>query len=258
MRTMFSSVSKSDCGERLGQLGLADAGRAEEDERADRPARVLDARARAQDHASATPLHRLVLADHALVQDLVEPQQLLALALDQPRHRDAGPARDDLGDLVLGDLLAQQRALRPRPSRAAPSRRASCCSSSRQLAVLELGDPVQVVGALGRLDLAAAPSRSARAGPAACSMLVLLGLPLRAQRVAPARGARPARGAAPRAAPRDAASFSFASAASSISSCMTRRGRPRRARAASSRSRCGSSRTPRRPGRSPCRAGSGR
>ena len=27
-------------------------------------------------------LHRLVLADHALVQDLVEAQQLLALALD--------------------------------------------------------------------------------------------------------------------------------------------------------------------------------
>ena len=31
-------------GERLGQLGLADAGGAEEDERPDRPARVLDAR----------------------------------------------------------------------------------------------------------------------------------------------------------------------------------------------------------------------
>ena len=54
--------------------------------------------------------HRLVLADHPLVQDLLQPQQLLALALDQAGHRDAGPARDDLGDLLLGDLLAQELA----------------------------------------------------------------------------------------------------------------------------------------------------
>ncbi len=56
--------------------------------------------ARAQ-HRVGDRLHRLVLADHALVQDLVEAQQLLALALDQPGDRDAGPARDDLGDLLL-------------------------------------------------------------------------------------------------------------------------------------------------------------
>ena len=58
-------------------------------------------------------LHGLVLADHALVQHLVEAQQLLALALHQPRDRDACPARDDLGDLVLGDLLAQQPDVPP-------------------------------------------------------------------------------------------------------------------------------------------------
>ena len=79
----------------------------EEDERADRPPRVLDPGARADDRVG-DELDRLVLADHALVQDLVEAQQLLALALHQARDRDAGPARDDLGDLVLGDLLAQQ------------------------------------------------------------------------------------------------------------------------------------------------------
>ena len=79
----------------------------EEDERADRPPRVLDPRAGADDRVGDQP-HGLVLADHALVQHLVEAQQLLALALHQPRDRDAGPARHDLGDLVLGDLLAQQ------------------------------------------------------------------------------------------------------------------------------------------------------
>ena len=101
----------------------------EEDERADRPPRVLDARAGA-DHRVGDEPHRLVLADDALVQHLVEAQQLLALALDQPRDRDAGPARDDLGDLVLGDLLAQQRVVALLLARGAPPRRCSWRSSS--------------------------------------------------------------------------------------------------------------------------------
>ena len=36
---------------------------------------------------------RFVLTDHPAVEDLVEPQELLALALDQTRDRDAGPLR---------------------------------------------------------------------------------------------------------------------------------------------------------------------
>jgi hypothetical protein len=40
-------VVEQELGERLGQLGLADAGRAQEHERADRPVRVLQAGARA-------------------------------------------------------------------------------------------------------------------------------------------------------------------------------------------------------------------
>src|SRR4029450_1748758 len=43
------------------------------------------------------------LADPPLVQDLVQLQQLLPFALLEPRHRDTGPRRDDLGDLVLSD-----------------------------------------------------------------------------------------------------------------------------------------------------------
>ena len=75
-------------GERLGELGLAHAGRAQEDERADRAARVLDARAGAQDGVGHA-LHGLVLADHPLVQHLVEVQELLALGLDELRDGDA-------------------------------------------------------------------------------------------------------------------------------------------------------------------------
>ena len=208
-------------GERLGQLGLADAGRAEEDERADRAARVLDARAGADDGVG-DQLHRLVLADDPAVQDLVEAQQLLALALDQAGDRDAGPLGDDVGDLVLGDLLAQQRGCPSRSSGRARSARCSSASSSGSLAVLELGGAVEVVVALGLLDLAAQLLdllARARAGVSIASFSAshwarMLSASWR-------RSASSLRSASSRAF--DALSFSFLSAASSISSCMTRR-----------------------------------
>ena len=185
-------------GERLRELGLADAGGAEEDERADRPPRVLDPGAGA-DHRVGDQLHRLVLADHALVQDLVEAQQLLALALDQPRHRDAGPLRDDLGDLVLGDLLAQQ--LVAAAVDAPPPPRCSCASSCGSWPCVQLRRAVQVV-------LRAPPPRSARRTCSICSRSArtfcdrgLLGLPLGAHARRPAPSGRRARGAGPRGAP---------------------------------------------------------
>ena len=81
-------------GQRLGQLRLAHAGGAEEDERPDRAPRVLDARP-GPDDGVGDQLHGLVLADDPLVQDLVEAQQLLPLALLQAGDRDAGPAGHD-------------------------------------------------------------------------------------------------------------------------------------------------------------------
>ena len=59
-------------------------------------------------HRVGHQLHGLVLADHPLVQDLIEVQQLLALALHEAAHGDACPACDDLGDLLLRDLFTQQ------------------------------------------------------------------------------------------------------------------------------------------------------
>src|SRR3546814_9200595 len=81
---------------------------AEEQERAARPVRIGKHRARAT-HGVGHGLDRLVLADHASMQRLFHVQQLLALALEHLAHRDAGPARDDLGDLLGGDLVLQQR-----------------------------------------------------------------------------------------------------------------------------------------------------
>src|SRR3954447_16957485 len=140
-------------GERARELRLADPGRPEEDERADRPARVLDPRAGADDGVG-DEADRLVLSDDALVQDLVEAQELLALALHQPRDRDAGPARHDLADLVVGDLLAQQRVVAALLLEARLLG-VQLALEVRQPPVAQLGGAVEVVGALRLLDLAA-------------------------------------------------------------------------------------------------------
>ena len=58
-------------------------------------------------HSVCHSLHRLVLADHALVQLVRQPQQLLALAGDQLGDWDARPPRDDVCDVALRDLLSQ-------------------------------------------------------------------------------------------------------------------------------------------------------
>ena len=113
-------VVEHELRERAGELGLADAGRAEEDERADRPVRVLQAGARAAQRVRDRG-HRLVLADHAAVEALLHVDQLLGLALEQAVDRDPGPAGDDGGDVVLVDLLLDHRVL-GRPSRSASSR----------------------------------------------------------------------------------------------------------------------------------------
>ena len=75
-------VVEHELGERPGELGLADAGRAEEDERADRPVGILEPGAGAAEGVGDR-LDRLVLADHALVQPLLHVDQLLGLALEQ-------------------------------------------------------------------------------------------------------------------------------------------------------------------------------
>ena len=75
-------VVEHELGEGAGELGLPHAGRAEEDERADRPVRVLEAGARAPEGVGHR-LDGLVLADDALVQPLLHVDELLGLALEE-------------------------------------------------------------------------------------------------------------------------------------------------------------------------------
>ena len=134
--------------------------------------------------------------------------------------RDAGPARHDLGDLVLGDLLAQQ----PLPPCLDEALLLGRCSRApaRQLAVAQLGRAVEVVVALGLLDLAP-DLLELLAQRLQLADRLALGLPLGASSRRPRRAGRraPCRSASSRS--RLAASVSFCSAASSISSRMTRR-----------------------------------
>jgi hypothetical protein len=76
-------VVEHELGQRAGKFRLPHSGRAEKDERADRPVRVLQARARAPERVGHG-LDGLVLADDALVQPLLHVDQLLGLALEQP------------------------------------------------------------------------------------------------------------------------------------------------------------------------------
>ena len=142
---------EQELGERLAQLGLADAGRAEEQERAVRLASGSPSPARERRIASATSLHRLVLADDALVELLFHLQQLLALALHHLGDRDAGPARDHFGDLLRAHLRAQQ----PRLAGLRLVGVLQLRLELRQLAVLQLGDLVELALALQLRDLGA-------------------------------------------------------------------------------------------------------
>ena len=107
-------VAEEELGEGAGELGLADPGGAEEDERAGRALRVLDPGARAADRLGDGG-DRDLLADHPLVQLLLHADQFLGLGLGQLEDRDAGPHRDDVGDLLLADRgpLAAVLALGP-------------------------------------------------------------------------------------------------------------------------------------------------
>ena len=102
-------VVEQELGERLGQLGLADAGRPQEHERADRPVRILQAGARAA-HRGRHRLDRLGLADDALAELLLHAQQLLLLAFEHAVDRHAGPARHDLRDVIGGHRLLDHGA----------------------------------------------------------------------------------------------------------------------------------------------------
>ena len=97
-------IIKQIVSQRLGQLRLTHTRGTEEDERTDRPLRVLETGTAAADSIGDGG-DSLVLADDTLVEFLLEVEQLLALALQHLAHGDTRPARNHIGDIVAINLL---------------------------------------------------------------------------------------------------------------------------------------------------------
>ena len=104
-------VVEEELGKGSRELGLADAGRAHEEERPDRPAGVAEAGAGAA-HGVRHQEQRLVLADHALAQAVLDVEELLHLALEEARDGDARPLGHHLGHVLGVHLLLQHLLLR--------------------------------------------------------------------------------------------------------------------------------------------------
>ena len=111
--------------QRLAKLGFAHAGGAEEDERADRAVRVLQAAAAAADGVG-DGLDRFVLADDALVQPLFEHQQLGLLGL---HHSVTGMPVQALTTSAISSGPTSRRSRRGRLLVPSPLAVFSACSS---------------------------------------------------------------------------------------------------------------------------------
>ena len=97
-------VVKEGFGQGFGKFGLADACRAEEDERADGAVRVLDAGAGPHDGV-ADDLDGRILADDSFMKGFVEVEQFFPFAGEHLGDGDACPAADDLGDVFFTNLF---------------------------------------------------------------------------------------------------------------------------------------------------------
>jgi hypothetical protein len=95
-------VPEQGPGQGLGQFGLAHAGGTEEQEAADRPARVSHARAVAPD-GLGNHRHGVVLADDPFVKFFLELAQAFPVTLGEAARGDPGGPGDDPGNLVLAD-----------------------------------------------------------------------------------------------------------------------------------------------------------
>ena len=88
------------------QFRFTNAGRAEEQKRSNRAVGILNTGTASLD-GLGNSLHRFFLTDHSLVQSFVKRQQLVALALYQPCHRDSRPPLHDPGNFLLRHPIPQ-------------------------------------------------------------------------------------------------------------------------------------------------------
>src|ERR1035437_8554454 len=90
----------------LRELGLADARGAEEEEGAYWAIWIADADTRTL-HSISDFLHGDILADDTTFECFFHPRELRCFFFEHARDRDAGPAIDDRGDILLRDFFVQ-------------------------------------------------------------------------------------------------------------------------------------------------------
>ena len=142
---------EQELGQCAREFGLADAGGAEKNERPDRTIGILESGPRAN-YRVGDRRHRFVLADDAFVQMLLEMRELLHLAFEQARDRYPGPSRDDFGDIVLVNFFLEQSLAAGVFLDQFLFFGGELLLQRCELAVLQLGDLVEVVLALCFFD----------------------------------------------------------------------------------------------------------
>jgi hypothetical protein len=100
-------IIEQEFGERLGQFGLADARRAQEQERTDRTVGILQPRASTANRVGHGT-DRFLLTDHAPAETLLHVQEFLAFAFEHLVDRNPGPARNHLRNVFLGHDLVDE------------------------------------------------------------------------------------------------------------------------------------------------------
>ncbi len=101
-------VVEEELGQRLGQFGLADAGRPQEQERSGGAVGIADPGTGAP-HSVGDDPDGLLLTREPVPELFLHPHQLLRLALHHASDGDARPAGDDLGDVLAGHLVSDHR-----------------------------------------------------------------------------------------------------------------------------------------------------
>ncbi len=104
-------VVEQEVGQGLRELSLADAGGAEEHERASGPIGIGDARAGPADRVG-DGTHGVLLSDQSMPEHALGAEQLLDLTLEQAAGGDARPGGDHLGDVVARHVVADHRIVR--------------------------------------------------------------------------------------------------------------------------------------------------
>ena len=103
-------IVKKRFGEGFSQFRLADACRAEEDERADRAVRIFYARAGADDRI-ADDLYRFILTDDPFMKRIVQVEKLFPFTGHHLCHGNARPTADDLGNVFFAHFLLEKVAV---------------------------------------------------------------------------------------------------------------------------------------------------